>query len=62
MVGLLQWHEPWLALIRDTTATGRLVQRVRVVSVPHGDYTRWGLSVAALNIAAGEDIRWLPGT
>jgi hypothetical protein len=33
---------------------------VRVVSVPHVDYTRWGLTVAQLNIEAGEDIRWLP--
>lgn len=54
------WHRPWLDLIRATTVTGRRVERVRVVSVPHGDYTRWGLTVAPLNIAAGEDIRWLP--
>jgi hypothetical protein len=31
-----------------------------VVTVPHGDYTRWGLTVAKHNIGAGEDIRWLP--
>ncbi len=31
-----------------------------MVSVPHVDYTRWGLTVAPLNIEAGEDIRWLP--
>lgn len=34
--------------------------RVRVVTVPHSDYTRWGLTVAPLNIEAGEDIRLLP--
>jgi hypothetical protein len=33
---------------------------VRVVTVPHSDYTKWGLTVAPLNIEAGEDIRWLP--
>jgi hypothetical protein len=54
------WHRPWLDLIREATGSGRSVQRVRVVSVPHVDYTRWGLTVAPLNIAAGEDIRWLP--
>jgi hypothetical protein len=54
------WHRPWLDLVRGTTATGRRVERVRIVSVPHVDYTRWGLTVAPLNIAAGEDIRWLP--
>lgn len=54
------WHEPWLKLIREATQAGRAVTRVRVVSEPHIDYTRWGLSVAPLNMAAGEDIRWLP--
>ncbi|GAB1693261.1 DUF6879 family protein [Krasilnikovia sp. M28-CT-15] len=54
------WHEEWLDLMRVTTRSGKSVERVRVVSVPHVDYTRWGLTVAPLNIAAGEDIRWLP--
>ncbi|MET8148976.1 DUF6879 family protein [Actinoplanes sp. NPDC049668] len=54
------WHGSWLDLIRKATATGRRVERVRIVSVPHVDYTRWGLTVAPLNIEAGEDIRWLP--
>ncbi|RZU49182.1 hypothetical protein EV385_0918 [Krasilnikovia cinnamomea] len=54
------WHRAWLDLVRETTKSGRSVERVRVVSVPHVDYTRWGLTVAPLNIAAGEDIRWLP--
>jgi hypothetical protein len=54
------WHRPWLELVRDATTSGKRIQRVRVVSVPHVDYTRWGLTVAPLNISAGEDIRWLP--
>jgi len=54
------WHRPWLDLVREATAAGRSITRVRVVSVPHVDYTRWGLVVAEHNIAAGEDIRWLP--
>ncbi|BCY14154.1 DUF6879 family protein [Actinoplanes sp. L3-i22] len=54
------WHRPWLDLVRDTTKTGKRVERIRIVSVPHVDYTRWGLTVAPLNIEAGEDIRWLP--
>jgi hypothetical protein len=56
----LSWHQPWLELVRQATAAGRSITRVRVVSVPHVDYTRWGLVVAEHNIAAGEDIRWLP--
>ncbi|GGN11859.1 hypothetical protein FHR83_003495 [Actinoplanes campanulatus] len=55
-----QWHQPWLDLVREVTATGRRIERIRIVSVPHVDYSRWGLTVAPLNIAAGEDIRWLP--
>jgi hypothetical protein len=55
-----EWHRSWLELMRETTKSGKRVERVRIVSVPHVDYTRWGLTVAPLNIAAGEDIRWLP--
>lgn len=54
------WHEPWLNIVREATRAGKRMTRVRVVTVPHSDYTRWGLTVARLNIAAGEDIRWLP--
>lgn len=54
------WHHPWLRLVRQATQAGKHITRVRVVSVPHCDYTRWGLSVAPLNIQAGEDLRWLP--
>lgn len=54
------WHQRWLKLVRDATQVGKMINRVRVVTVPHSDYARWGLAVAPLNIEAGEDIRWLP--
>lgn len=54
------WHQPWLRLVHEATQAGKSITRVRVVTVPHCDYTRWGLTVAPLNIEAGEDIRWLP--
>jgi|SRR2546429_846289 len=54
------WHQPWLALVREATRKGKTITRARVVTVPHVDYTRWGLAVAPLNIEAGEEIRWLP--
>lgn len=54
------WHRPWLNLVQNVTASGKSITRARVVTVPHGDYTRWGLTVAPHNIEAGEDIRWLP--
>jgi hypothetical protein len=54
------WLQSWLALVHEATEAGKLMTRVRVISVPHADYTRWGLGVAELNIQAGEEIRWLP--
>jgi len=53
------WHQDWLCFLREVTAAGVQVQRVRLVSVPHTTYTRWGLDVARLNAEAGEDMRYL---
>lgn len=55
-----EWFAGWDALVRETTGRGVRMSRVRVVTVPHTDYQRWGLVVAAHNTAAGEDIRYLP--
>ncbi|MQA25272.1 MAG: hypothetical protein GEU94_07340, partial [Micromonosporaceae bacterium] len=54
------WHQSWLRLVREATQAGKRITRARVVTVPHVDYTRWGLTVAPLNIDVGEAIRWLP--
>jgi hypothetical protein len=54
------WLTGWHQLIREVTSTGRVVRRARVVTEPHVDYTRWGLVVAQHNIAAGEEVRYLP--
>jgi hypothetical protein len=55
-----EWHAGWIRLVREVTDAGVAVQRARIVTVPHSDYTRWGLVVAPTNIEAGEDIRYLP--
>jgi hypothetical protein len=55
-----EWLAEWLGLIREVAAAGVAVQRARIVTVPHCDYTRWGFAVAPHSIAAGEDIRYLP--
>ncbi|MGW4249863.1 DUF6879 family protein, partial [Nocardia sp. NPDC004722] len=52
--------EAWSALIRDAIARGVTVSRIRIVTVPHSDYQRWLLTETHDNIAAGEDIRYLP--
>ncbi|MFI2285300.1 DUF6879 family protein [Nocardia beijingensis] len=54
------WFQPWTELVQETTSRGVAVTRVRIVTEPHTDYTRFALAVAALNVRAGEDIRYLP--
>lgn len=54
------WMDDWLGLILRRTLDGQRIERVRVVSEPWSDYTRFGLNLSRLNVAAGEDIRYLP--
>jgi hypothetical protein len=55
-----EWFQPWLNHVRETTARGVAVNRARVVTTPHNDYTRYAMHVARLNVEAGEDVRYLP--
>ncbi|MGV9540335.1 DUF6879 family protein [Nocardia beijingensis] len=55
-----EWFQPWLNHVRETTARGVSVNRARVVTVPHTDYTRFAMAVARFNVEAGEDVRYLP--
>ena len=41
---------------------GVTIRRVRVVSEPLSDYLRWEHACTAVNIEAGEEIRWLSRT
>lgn len=54
------WFQPWAELVEETTSRGVAVTRVRIITEPHTDYTRFALAVAELNVRAGEDIRYLP--
>jgi hypothetical protein len=48
-------------LVRDTVARGVSMRRVRIVSEPVTEYIRFEYDVtAAHNVAAGEEVRWLP--
>jgi hypothetical protein len=51
---------PFLDLIRDVTARGVQVRRARIVSEPVSDYIRFEHATTASNVAAGEQVRWLP--
>ncbi|MEV7088853.1 DUF6879 family protein [Streptomyces sp. NPDC093085] len=55
----LEWFQNWLAMIRETTAQGRRFTRVRVVTMPPTDYSRFGVFCSQHTNAAGEDIRYL---
>jgi hypothetical protein len=55
-----RWAD-WSDLVRATVSRGVSVRRVRIVSEPVTDYIRFEYDVtAAHNIAAGEEVRWLP--
>lgn len=53
------YHENWLDLVRRATAEGRLFSRVRVVSTPFSNYTRFSMWIAGYTSDAGDDIRYL---
>lgn len=46
-------------MIHDATSKGRRFTRVRVVSLPITDYSRFGVWCAQFTNGAGEDIRYL---
>lgn len=57
----LDWYRAWPPLVGDAVARGVLVRRLRVVSEPISEYVRFEHDITAtLNVAAGEDVRWLP--
>jgi len=60
-IGAYDWGDH-LDVIRAAAARGVTIRRVRVVSEPLSDYLRWEHACTAVNIEAGEDIRWLPRT
>lgn len=54
------WYDDWLEMLRRRSADGQRMARVRVVTEPLTDYTRFGIFLASLSVPAGEDIRYLP--
>lgn len=56
----MAWFQTWLSMIREATAEGRSFRRVRVVSMPLTDYSRFGVYCSTYTNEAGEDIRYLP--
>lgn len=54
------WWRPWLDLVQEVTGKGVRVRRARIVGEPHSEYIRYEHSFTFTNIAAGEEVRWLP--
>lgn len=54
------YWRPWLTLVREVVARGVRIRRLRVVSEPLSPYIRFEHTCAAMNVAAGEELRWLP--
>jgi hypothetical protein len=50
----------WLATVREAAARGVEFRRLRIVSEPVTDYIRWEYALTPANLAAGEQVRWLP--
>src|SRR5262249_28200630 len=55
----LLWMQSWLDMLREATAEGRRFARVRLVTLPLTDYSRFGVWCAQFTNGAGEDIRYL---
>ncbi|KAB2384773.1 DUF6879 family protein [Actinomadura montaniterrae] len=54
------WQE-WYEQVRETVTRGVQVRRARIVSEPITDFIRYEYDLTrGLNLAAGEDVRWLP--
>ncbi|WP_406294110.1 DUF6879 family protein [Streptomyces sp. NBC_00624] len=54
------WWRPWLDMVSETVGRGVEIRRARIVSEPVSEYTRYLYDGTFANIAAGEQIRWLP--
>jgi hypothetical protein len=55
----LAWHQEWLAMVREATTEGRRFCRVRIVSEPLSDYSRFGLWLSQFVNEAGDDVHYL---
>ncbi|MGH3645915.1 MAG: DUF6879 family protein [Micromonosporaceae bacterium] len=60
------WHRSerfaeWTDIVKETVERGVIMRRARIVSEPVTDYIRWEHALTgAMNIPAGEQVRWLP--
>ncbi|UWZ37814.1 hypothetical protein Drose_05950 [Dactylosporangium roseum] len=51
------YYATWLEKVREVTAAGRRLERVRIIETPPTDYQAFELHMARYNVAAGETLR-----
>ncbi|MEU3986142.1 DUF6879 family protein [Streptomyces sp. NPDC026672] len=54
------WWNSFHDAVSDAVSRGVAMRRARVVSEPASEYIRYEHSCTPQNLAAGEDVRWLP--
>lgn len=54
------WWHPFYAAVEAAVARGVAVRRLKVVSEPVTEYMRYMHHITGLNVAVGEQVRWLP--
>ncbi|MGW6457061.1 DUF6879 family protein [Streptomyces sp. NPDC055078] len=57
---LPDWWWPWHETVSETVARDVVVRRARIVSEPVTDYIRYEYDLTFANVAAGEQVSWLP--
>ncbi|MGW2054535.1 DUF6879 family protein [Streptomyces sp. NPDC001840] len=50
----------WTPLVREAVGRGVVMRRARIVSEPVTDYIRYEHALTQVNVALGEQVRWLP--
>ncbi|MEH0423697.1 DUF6879 family protein [Streptomyces sp. B21-083] len=55
-----EYWAPWVDMISRAVTRGVVVRRARIVSEPATDYIRYEYAGTAVNVRAGEQVRWLP--
>ncbi|MFI5532007.1 DUF6879 family protein [Kitasatospora sp. NPDC051853] len=54
------WWNSWHDVVAEAVGRGVVVRRARIVSEPVSDYVRYEFDGTFANVAAGEQVRWLP--
>ncbi|MFF4368459.1 DUF6879 family protein [Streptomyces sp. NPDC001594] len=54
------WWRPFHDQIAAAVARGVSIRRVRIISEPVSAYIRWEHYMTRANLAAGEEVRWVP--